>query len=362
MTRLYVSRGLFPAEYFASTVDYIANVQQHDGGIPWFEDGTLDPWDHTEAAMGLSVGGNYDAAQRAFYWLRDQQRPDGSWLAAYRDGSVVDGTRAETNFVAYVATGIWHHFLVNPDLTFLQDMWPVAEGALEFVADLQTDHGEIYWALDTRTGINKDALVTGCSSIYKSLECMANICVTLGKDPRRWLWVRERLGAAIRTKPERFDRTWPSKDRYSMDWFYPILTGVIAGDAARQRLSDHWPRFVEKGMGCRCVADEPWVTIAETCELTMALAAAGQTQQASEVFSWMHDFRADDGSWWTGYAMRDGVLWPEERPTWTAGAVLLAADALAHHTPASRLFTDVELPPAFVDTQGGRHFSRLEQT
>ena len=135
------------------------------------------------------------------------RQPDGSWLAAYRDGAVVDGTRAETNFVAYVATGIWHHYLTNPDVTFLQDMWPVAEAALGFVVDLQTEHGEIYWALDTRTGINKDALVTGCSSIYKSLECMANICVTLGKDPRRWLWVRDRLGAAIRTKPERFDRT-----------------------------------------------------------------------------------------------------------------------------------------------------------
>ena len=102
-------------------------------------------------------------------------------LAAYKDGAVVDGTRAETNFVAYVATGIWHHYLINPDSMFLQDMWPVARAAMEFIADLQTSHGEVYWALDTRTGINKDALITGCSSIYKSLECMANICVVLGQ-------------------------------------------------------------------------------------------------------------------------------------------------------------------------------------
>ena len=37
MTKVYVSMGFFPEEYFRSTVDYIANVQQHDGAIPWFE-------------------------------------------------------------------------------------------------------------------------------------------------------------------------------------------------------------------------------------------------------------------------------------------------------------------------------------
>lgn len=355
-----VARGAFPAEHLADTVDYIASVQQHDGAIPWFEDGTLDPWDHVEAAMGLSIGGRVHEAQRAFYWLADQQREDGSWLAAYQDGAVIDGTRAETNFVAYVATGIWHHYLINPDPMFLKTMWPVANAAMEFVADLQTAHGEVYWALDTRSGINKDALITGCCSIYKSLECMANICVTLGKDPRRWLWVRQRLGDAIRNKPERFDRTWPSKSRYSMDWFYPVLTGVLDEEAARARLRVAWERFVEPGVGCRCVADEPWVTIAETCELSMALAAAGELSRATEVFNWLHAFRADDGSWWTGYAMRDDVMWPEERPTWTAGAVLLAADALAQHTPASRLFTEVSLPPAFENAQRARHGSSRE--
>ncbi|TDJ37492.1 MAG: prenyltransferase [Gammaproteobacteria bacterium] len=361
MTQLYVSKGLFPKEYFGATVDYIAAVQCHDGGIPWYEDGTLDPWDHVEAAMGLSIGGLHQQAQRAFYWLAEQQRRDGSWLAAYKDGAVVDGTRAETNFVAYVATGIWHHYLINPDTMFLQDMWPVARAAMEFIADLQTPHGEVYWALDTRTGINKDALITGCSSIYKSLECMANICVVLGKDPRGWLLIRERLGDAIRNKPERFDRTWPSKSRYSMDWFYPVLTGVLEGEAARRRLRAQWDRFVEKGMGCRCVAEEPWVTVAETCELTLALTAAGETQRATEVFSWLHDYRAADGSWWTGYALRDQVLWPEERPTWTAGAVLLAGDALAQHTRANRLFTEVRLPPAFENSEGSGHLARLEQ-
>ena len=106
MSRLYVSKGFFPARYFEDTVDYIRSMQDARGAIAWFEDGHLDPWDHVEAAMGLTIGGRFDEARHAYQWLADNQRPDGSWLAAYKNGEVVDGTRAETNFVAYVATGI----------------------------------------------------------------------------------------------------------------------------------------------------------------------------------------------------------------------------------------------------------------
>ena len=54
------------------------------------------------------------------------------------------------------------------------------------------------------------------------------------------------------------------------------------------------------GLGCRCVSDEPWVTIAESCELTIALIAAGDFSKASELFSWLHRWRLKDGSYWTG--------------------------------------------------------------
>jgi hypothetical protein len=65
MTRLYVTRGLYPEDYLRDTVDYIALVQDSDGGIPWFPGGILDPWDHVESAMGLTIGGRFDEATRA---------------------------------------------------------------------------------------------------------------------------------------------------------------------------------------------------------------------------------------------------------------------------------------------------------
>lgn len=323
------------------TADYIARVQLPSGAIPWFDGGTLDPWDHVESAMGLSIGGYHAEAQAAYEWMARQQHPEGYWLAAYRDSEVVDGTRAETNFVAYIATGVWHHYLVTGNRGFLEGMWPTVERALNFVAGLQSPHGEIYWALDTRTGINKDALITGCSSIYRSFECGINIARTLHKPADTWYEVRQQLGIALRERPERFDRTWESKERYSMDWFYPILGGVIVGAAARERLRERWYEFVDPELGCRCVSDQPWVTIAESCELTMACVAAGELDKARELFANLARYQIEDGSWWTGYAFADDVMWPDERPTWTAGAVLLAIDALDQVTNASHLFTSI---------------------
>jgi hypothetical protein len=330
-------------EYLTATARYIRSVQRPSGAIPWFPGGILDPWDHVEAAMGLSVAGHLDEAEAAYRWLAERQRQDGSWLAAYQDDAVADGTRAETNFVAYVATGIWHHYLISGDRGFLRDLWPTASGAMEFVLGLQAATGEIYWALDTRFGINKDALITGCSSIYKSLECMASIAVTLGEPPERWLEARERLGHTLRNRPERFDRTWESKARYSMDWFYPVLCGVFSGPQARLRLQEGWGTFVQTGLGCRCVSDEPWFTVAETCELIMALTAAGHRARAATLFYDLHRARHEDGSYWTGYQSQLDIFWPRERPTWTAGAVILAADALAGLSPAAGLLTTVGL-------------------
>ena len=342
MSGLYLSRGLFPGEFLRPTVQFILDVQRDSGEIPWFEGGYTDPWDHVESAMGLAIGGETEAAERAYAWLAERQLPDGSWWASYRGDQIDNRQRRETNFVAYIATGVWHQYLITEDRAFLEAMWPTVDKAIGFVVSLQSEHGEIDWAVDAEGNPKGDALVTGCSSIYKSLECAHNIAVTLGHD-RPWLANRERLGNALRNKPERFDRTWESKSRYSMDWFYPVLTGVYTGADARARLAARWDEFVEDGLGCRCEKQEPWVTIAESCELVMALLAAGDHARAVEVYSWLHQWRTNDGSYWTGYQMVEDLLWPDERPTWTAGAIMLAADALTEHTPASRLFCSVNL-------------------
>lgn len=327
-----------------TTVAYILSAQMPDGAIPWFTGGKLDPWDHTEAAMALSIAGEYIAAERAYHWLAQQQLEDGSWYANYFPGTAVDQegnthqALRETNFVAYIATGVWHHFLLTENHSFLTAMLPCVRRAVEFVLRYQSAYGEIAWAVDVDGTGRDDALVTACSSILRSLDCACRIAQALGEPWQHWKAAADRLAEALLTKPERFDRTWESKARFSMDWYYPILAGLFTEDAARQRIAARWHEFVEAGLGCRCVSDEPWVTMAETSELVIALVASGEREKALELYQTLHQWRDLDGGYWTGYVFRDQTIWPEEKTTWTAAAVLLAADALFALTPAHELF------------------------
>lgn len=123
-----------------------------------------------------------------------------------------------------------------------------------------------------------------------------------------------------------------------MDWFYPVLCGAFSGIEACHRLDDHWNKFVIDGHGALCVCDEPWVTIAETSELCLALDAVGRTDTARTIFEWISARQYPDGSFWCGYTWPDGVIWPDHKYTWTNGVALMAADALYGLTPAAKLF------------------------
>ena len=344
MKNLYISPGFFPTEYFAATADSIASIQLESGAIPWFEGHLTDPWDHIEAAMGLTVGGHAQLARKAYLWLAGLQEPDGGFWPAYDDTVPLDTSRKESHHAPYLATGLWHYFLCTQDLDLIERLWPSVCKAMDFSCSLQSRHGDIAWAIKPDGTVCNDALVTGCSSIYKSLECAMLLGQVLGKPMEDWRIVRDRLGQVLRSRPERFDRTWETKARYSMDWFYPILAGACPRPEARQRLRERWDQFVVHSLGCRCVSDQPWVTVAESCELVMSLLGAGYHNLASHIFSWLHMNRNKQGGYWTGYQTELDIFWPEESPTWTSGAVLLAADALALATPAAHIFTSVSLP------------------
>jgi len=145
-----------------------------------------------------------------------------------------------------------------------------------------------------------------------------------------------KLGNAIRHKQYNFNMT---KSRFSMYWFYPILSGALTGEPAQKRIDKYWKKYVVEGHGVKCVSDEPWVTIAETAELSLALSAMGNLTLSEIVFSWISDKKFDDGSFWCGYTVPDITLWPDDKLTWTNAAVLMAADAIYDLTPAARLFS-----------------------
>lgn len=329
--------NLEPQPNLSKAALFIAQTQTSSGAIPWFEGGKLDPWDHTEAAMGLSIGGYYCEAEAAYEWLMAQQLDDGSWRASYF--AKAEHTLRETNFIAYIATGVWHHYLITGNKQFLTKLFPCVAKAINFVLRHQTNHGDIAWAVNEDNTAQDDALVTACSSILRSLECAIYCAQALGASRSRWLTAGQKLRHTLLRKPFRFDRTWDSKARFAMDWYYPILTGILTRAEAQQRLQSRWHEFVKPTLGCRCVSDEPWVTVAESSELVIALLAADKTEQARGLFEALLQWRAPNGGYWTGYVYESEALWPDEVTTWTAGAVLLAADALFGYTKARNLFT-----------------------
>ena len=313
----------------------ILQTQLPTGEIPWSVGDKTDPWDHTEAAMGLVIGGHLKAAQQAFAWLRANQRADGSWYSAYRQGVPEDRTR-ETNMSAYVAVGVFHYWLITRDRGFLETMWDTVQRGIDFALSHQSANGEIYWAVSPQGRVDRMALLTGCSSIYMSLKCALAIAAELGMATLPWADALERLGEAIRNRPTLFNMT---KSRFSMDWFYPVLCGAVTGEAASRRIERHWKKYVVEGLGVRCVSDQPWVTIAESSELVLALAAMGDVEKAHFVFNWLAEHVFDDGSFWCGFTFPDMTRWPVEKITWTNAVVLMAADALFNLTPAGQLFS-----------------------
>lgn len=325
--------GVLTQADLAATAATIAAAQEGSGAIPWYPGGDADPWDHVECAMALSAAGEWAAAGRAYEWLRATQRADGSWPLRTCRGAVVDPA-ADTNQCAYVAVGVWHHTLVTGDGGFAERMWPVVRRAVEFVLGLQGPGGEVAWARDSWGRAVPGALLAGCSSVHHSLRCGLALAEFVEHPQPHWGPAAREVARAVAARPEAFE----DRRRYSMDWYYPILGGAVRGAAASRLLTARWHEFVVPASGVRCVADRPWVTGAETCELALALDAVGRRDRAVGLLVDMQHLRERDGAYWTGYVFTDGVPWPVERSTWTAAAVILATDALSATTAGNGIF------------------------
>jgi GH15 family glucan-1,4-alpha-glucosidase len=324
--------GVLSAEQCQETALSIARYQLPSGAVPWFPEGHTDPWDHIQCAMALTAAGFTAEAERAYEWSRSAQRPDGSWAAKYVGDREAE-PQTDANFCAYIATGVWHHWAITGDAGFVGRMWPMVRRALGVVLELQSPGGEIHWKRDA-AGIRPEVLLTGNASMHTSLRCGIALAEVVGVLVPEWELAAARLRHALDAHPERFT----DKSRYSMDWYYPLLGGALPASVAAARLEARWDDFVVPGLGIRCVADQPWVTGAETCELVLALDAVGRKDDAHELLASMQHLRHDDGSYWTGYVYPDETRWPVEQTAWTGATVILAADALSRTTPGNGLF------------------------
>jgi hypothetical protein len=331
--------GIVTAAQLRETAAAIARVQQPDGGIPWAAGEHIDVWNHVEAAMGLLVGGEVEAAEAALAWCLSTQRADGSWPMKII-GDRVEDHSGDTNMSSYLAVGLWHHWLVRRDEEIVRRCWPVVRRGLDFVAGMQLPFGGIAWSQQGDGKVNAEALLAGSSSSYHAMRAGLALAELVGEPQPGWELVAGRLRHALEAHRDRF----LDKATFSMDWYYPVLAGPLRGQQARALLAARWDDFVVDGLGCRCVDTNPWVTGAETCELALALDNTGDQGRARRVFADVRHLRHEGGLYWTGFVLGDDVFWPQEQTTYTSAAVILTADALSRTTPGSGIFRGDTLP------------------
>lgn len=325
-----VTAPLLTSAEVAATADAIEACQQPDGLILWFDGGHADPWNHVEAAMALASAGRHRAAEGAYKWLLANQHDAGGWHNYYTALGITD-FKVDTNCCAYVAVGVWHHWLATGDRGFVEAMWPTVARALDFVVSLRKPAGHIPWAVHANGTPWPYALLTGSSSIAHSLRCGVALAHLLGRERPGWTRAATETEQLIRHRPDSFE----PKDRWAMDWYYPVLCGALDGAQARAHLAAGAPKFLLP-QGVRCVADQAWVTAAETCECALAYLRTGDAGAAHRLFEATSAMRNADGSYYTGWVVPQSKTFPDaERSSYTAAAVLLAADALDQRSGAA---------------------------
>ena len=327
--------GVLSADEVVQTAESIAALQLDTGMIPWFPGGHCDPWNHVETAMALDVAGLHGPAERAYEWLVDIQRPDGSWWNYYLPDGSVEEAKLDTNVCAYIATGVWHHWLCTWDRGFVDHLWPTVQKSLDWVLGMRKPNGTPLWACTADDRPWDYALLTGSSSIAHALQCGAHLAELINEPRPDWHTAGTLLAEVVATQPDAFE----PKERWAMDWYSPVLAGCMSGEPAKARLADGWPTFAIEGKGIRCVSDEPWITASETAEASIAHAVIGDLSSATDLLAWTRPHRRDDGAYDTGIVYPSMVRFPpDETSAYTGAAVILAADAITGASAASNVF------------------------
>ena len=335
MSRVPHIEGVLSADEVVQTAEHIASLQLPTGMIPWFPDGHCDPWNHVETAMALDVAGLHANAERAYEWLVDIQLPNGSWWNYYLPDGSVEEAKLDTNVCAYIATGVWHHWLCTWDRGFVDHLWPTVQRSLDWVLSMRKPNGTVVWARNADDAPWDYALLTGSSSIAHALRCGANLAALINESRPDWLAAADAMSTMVALHPEAFE----PKHRWAMDWYYPVLTGCLSGPGAKARLAEGWDVFAMEGHGIRCVSDEPWVTASETAEASIAHAVIGDVSTATDLLAWTRPHRRADGAYLTGIVYPSLETFPPgETSAYTGAAVILAADAITGASAASNVF------------------------
>ena len=324
--------------FFENIAKFIKSIQLESGVIPSNDDGSHDPWDHIESIMGLNFANEYESSKLAFNWLIKNQNEDGSWFSKYMNDIPIEKNKP-THFAPYISVAALHFYKIFSDKEYLEYLWPSIESAINFSIKLQIQNGTIPWSVDKNQKIEEDFLLTGSSSILKSIECGIAISkiIKSTKNLEDWNHSYELLSKAIKNPSGKFDLL-KDRRRFSMDWYYPILSGCLNDDQKFFYVDKVFKDFYIKEMGIKCVIEEPWVTVAETCEFIICLMISGRDEDAKKLLKDVINISDINGVPYMGWQYEENIFWPLERPSWTSAALIIAADSVMGLSKGKDLF------------------------
>ncbi len=363
-----------------ATASSIISMQARGGAIPKTYGGSVDPWNHLEAAMALTTVGRIGEARKAILWLAEIQNPNGSWYSGYDSADNVLEYRIDTNQCVYIATTLLHHFLFTGDLAFLVRLWPTIAKAVNFVISYQTKAGNIPWSIDGEALCNSSevtpyvkeeitpSLLASSCSIHHSLRAayiLSNILAAsenmhsisqykealfVDYDPQYlqpiYLYSRFKLFKSINeyvyNRPNTEEEIYLNKDNYAMDNYYPMMT-FLTSDAAVAKMVKARDLFILDDWGVRCLVSQDWFTTAETSEWAIAEMCLGNRVLAKSLLISTYRHRLQDGSYLTGSVYPTKATFPRgEVSSYSSAAVILANDILAGGI-TKQVFTDSKL-------------------
>ena len=331
-------KQILKKSFFENIAKFIKSIQLKSGAIPSNDDGSHDPWDHIESIMGLNFANEYESSKLAFNWLIKNQNQDGSWFSKYMDDIPIEKNKP-THFAPYISVAALHFYKIFSDKEYLEYLWPSIESAINFSIKLQIQNGTIPWSVDKNQKIEEDFLLTGSSSILKSIECGIAISkiIKSTKNLEDWNNSYELLSKAIKNPSGKFDLLKDRK-RFSMDWYYPILSGCLNDNQKFFYVDKVFKDFYIKEMGIKCVIEEPWVTVAETCEFIICLMISGRDEDAKKLLKDVINISDINGVPYMGWQYEENIFWPLERPSWTSAALIIAADSVMGLSKGKDLF------------------------
>ena len=301
-----------------------------------------DPWDHIEAIMGLNFLNDKESSDLAFKWLTNNQNKDGSWYAKYSNNDPIELNKP-THFGPYISVAALHYYKIFSDKDKLLELWETIDSAIDFSLNLQGSNGTIPWSVDKNNQIENDFLLTGASSILKSLECAIAISKILDFDAnKKWTKAYELLAYAIKNPKGLFDKTI-DRSRFSMDWYYPIISGVLSDSEKDKYIKKIYKDFYIEGIGVKCVVEEPWVTVAETSEFIVSLVISNEIEEAKKLLIEVMNISDLNDIPYMGWQYEENIFWPEEKPSWTAAALILAADSIYDFSSGSDILKENQL-------------------